>query len=94
MDVLTLQFTYSLLNMSDTTYSEYLVGIKCSCVTVTVLCLHGVGGNDFTYGKQDNISKYIIFRTTCLVILLSHRAYFIDLICTNLCSCIYEYNTT
>jgi len=30
---------------------------------VTVICLHGVGRNDFTYGKQDNVSKYIIFRT-------------------------------
>lgn len=63
MDVLTLSFTYSILNMSGTAHSGYLIRIKCSCMPATVVCLHGVGRNDFTCGKQDNISKYIMFRT-------------------------------
>jgi hypothetical protein len=40
------------------------INIRIKCSSMPVTWLHGAGRNDFTYGKQVNISKYIKFRTT------------------------------
>lgn len=46
--------------------SGYMVKDRCSYITTAPVCLHGIGGNNITYGKGDSINIFNIIRNAGL----------------------------